>query len=347
MAYRTVVEVDRVHRRLGRVRRRPQAVGVCRGARSEHPPGRGVAGAGRPVGARQLRRHLLRQGRVGDPAADRLHRRRRVRCRRGASTCARTRSATATSAQFLAAMESASGRSLAAWSAAWLETAGADRLAVEDGVLTRTPPPAHPADRPHTLDVAAFAGGREVARVDVVVAGGAHRASRASGARARRARSSCRTPVTSPGRRCRSTPRRWPRCRPGWPTCPTPRPAPCSGSRCWVRSPAPRSTPASRSRCSRTPGRTRRRRRCSRAPRWPRHEPGRADVPAARRAGGCPGPGRGLGRRAARAGSSPSAAPTGDALAVVAARVWAGSGSDIDRLRRWADGDGIPAVLRR
>ena len=68
-------------------------------------------------------------------------------------------------------MESASGRSLTAWSAAWLETAGADRLAVDDGVLTRTPPPAHPADRPHTLDVAAFADGREVARVDVVVNG--------------------------------------------------------------------------------------------------------------------------------------------------------------------------------
>jgi aminopeptidase N len=74
-------------------------------------------------------------------------------------------------AQFLAAMEAASGRSLTAWSRAWLETAGADRLAVADGVLTRMPPPAHPADRPHTLDVAAFAGGRELARVDVVVEG--------------------------------------------------------------------------------------------------------------------------------------------------------------------------------
>ena len=74
-------------------------------------------------------------------------------------------------AQFLAAMESASGRSLTRWSAAWLETAGADRLALNDGLLTRTPPDAHPADRPHTLDVAAFAGGVEVARVEVVVEG--------------------------------------------------------------------------------------------------------------------------------------------------------------------------------
>ena len=74
--------------------------------------------------------------------------------------------------------------------------------------------------------------------------GGAHRRTR-PGCACPPARSSCRTPVTSPGRRCRSTPRRWPRCRPGWPTCPTPRPAPCSGSRCWERSTGPRSTPAS------------------------------------------------------------------------------------------------------
>ena len=71
--------------------------------------------------------------------------------------------------EFLEAMEGASGRSLTAWSTAWLETSGADRLALEDGVLTRTAPAAHPADRPHTLDVAAFAGGAEVARVEVVV----------------------------------------------------------------------------------------------------------------------------------------------------------------------------------
>ena len=37
----------------------------------------------------------------------------------------------------------------------------------------------------------------------------------------------------------------------------------------------------------------------------------------------------------------------GDALAVVAARVWAASGSDTGRLRRWAAGDGIPDGARR
>ncbi len=71
-------------------------------------------------------------------------------------------------AEFLEAMEQAHGSSLAGWSAAWLQTSGADRLALEGGVLTRTAPAAYPADRPHTLDVAAFAGGEEVARVDVL-----------------------------------------------------------------------------------------------------------------------------------------------------------------------------------
>ncbi|WP_392543114.1 aminopeptidase N [Oryzobacter telluris] len=70
--------------------------------------------------------------------------------------------------EFLAAMEAAHGSSLEAWSAAWLQTSGADRLALDGDVLTRTAPADHPADRPHTLDVAAFADGAEVARVEVV-----------------------------------------------------------------------------------------------------------------------------------------------------------------------------------
>jgi aminopeptidase N len=72
-------------------------------------------------------------------------------------------------AEFLRAMEEASGRSLGAWSAAWLQTAGADRLSLESGVLVRTAPSSEPVDRPHTVDVAAFAGGVELSRVRVVV----------------------------------------------------------------------------------------------------------------------------------------------------------------------------------
>ncbi len=76
-------------------------------------------------------------------------------------------------ADFLAAMERASGQELAGWSAQWLETAGVDALAVDRaaGVLTRTAPAAHPADRPHTLDVATWTKGEETSRVPVALVG--------------------------------------------------------------------------------------------------------------------------------------------------------------------------------
>jgi aminopeptidase N len=73
-------------------------------------------------------------------------------------------------AEFIAAMESASGRDLGAWTQGWLLTAGADTVAVEPGgVLARRAPRDHPADRPHTLDVAGFGGGEERFRVRVDV----------------------------------------------------------------------------------------------------------------------------------------------------------------------------------
>ncbi|NHA68063.1 aminopeptidase N [Phycicoccus flavus] len=60
--------------------------------------------------------------------------------------------------EFLGAMARAAGRPLDDWAVAWLGTAGADRLALDRaGTLTRTVPADHPARRPHTLDVAAFA----------------------------------------------------------------------------------------------------------------------------------------------------------------------------------------------
>jgi aminopeptidase N len=74
--------------------------------------------------------------------------------------------------EFLDAMARAAGHPLEDWAAAWLETAGADRLALSrEGSLTRIPPPEHPAARPHTLDVAAFVGADEVLRETVVLDG--------------------------------------------------------------------------------------------------------------------------------------------------------------------------------
>ncbi|CAN7178138.1 aminopeptidase N [Knoellia sp. LjRoot47] len=72
--------------------------------------------------------------------------------------------------EFLAAMEEVHGSSLADWSAAWLETAGVDAIALDrDGILTRTAPQEHPADRPHALDVAGFTGGAEVFRTSLTL----------------------------------------------------------------------------------------------------------------------------------------------------------------------------------
>ncbi|MFV0462414.1 MAG: aminopeptidase N [Nostocoides sp.] len=72
---------------------------------------------------------------------------------------------------FLTALERSCGRSLASWSAQWLETAGVDRIAVDLGAaaITRQPPPDHPADRPHTFDVAGFGDGRELWREPVSI----------------------------------------------------------------------------------------------------------------------------------------------------------------------------------
>ena len=82
----------------------------------------------------------------------------------------------ATLADFLAAMERASGRDLTSWSEQWLRTSGADTLAVQmdtDGhnissaQLVRTVPADHPADRPHVLDIAGYMAGERIWRIEV------------------------------------------------------------------------------------------------------------------------------------------------------------------------------------
>ena len=245
-------------------------------------------------------------------------------------------------AQFLAAMESASGRSLAVWSTAWLETAGADRLAVENGALTRTPPTAHPADRPHTLDVAAFADGRELARVDLVA-------------------QAERTPVPGLG----SLP-------PGAIVVPN------AADLTWAEVSLDTATLAALpSGLADVPDAQARAvlwvallgavHRAEVDPRvvlevlaaaWPQETSAavlsRAALATTTRVVPMFLP-RGeqedaLARVAAAADVLAERAAAvdggvGDALAVVAARVWAASGSDVDRLRRWSEGTGIPAVL--
>jgi aminopeptidase N len=85
-----------------------------------------------------------------------------------------------TLADFLSAIEAASGKDLEAWSRAWLLTADRDTISVDldeqDGVIDsavvlRATPPDRPANRPHTFDVVGWTDGREVCRVARTITG--------------------------------------------------------------------------------------------------------------------------------------------------------------------------------
>ena len=86
--------------------------------------------------------------------------------------------ANGTLADFLGAIETASGVDLGAWSRSWLLTADRDTLrvslaergdVVESASVERETPADRPADRPHTFDVAGWTDGHEVARVTTTV----------------------------------------------------------------------------------------------------------------------------------------------------------------------------------
>jgi aminopeptidase N len=72
--------------------------------------------------------------------------------------------------EFLAAVGEAAGRDLGEWADAWLRTAGADTLATwVGGTVMRGTPQEHPANRPHTFDVAGWTDGVERFRVPVTI----------------------------------------------------------------------------------------------------------------------------------------------------------------------------------
>ncbi|HIZ98227.1 MAG TPA: aminopeptidase N [Candidatus Janibacter merdipullorum] len=81
--------------------------------------------------------------------------------------------ANGTLADFLGAMERASGEDLAEWSRGWLETAGVDALEVDraSGTISRQAPESHPADRPHALDIATYDGGNETSHIALTLQG--------------------------------------------------------------------------------------------------------------------------------------------------------------------------------
>ena len=134
-------EATRWTQRLDDVLQRREGLGLPAGPaahdapdRRRHPRHRG--------GQRQLRRHHLRQGRVGAQAARAYVGARTVLRARCAATSAGTSTATPTLQDLLDALEEASGRDLSTWSKEWLETAGVNTLRPElravddDGAFT-------------------------------------------------------------------------------------------------------------------------------------------------------------------------------------------------------------------
>ena len=123
-----------------------EVLGVPPGPAALDPPDR--RRHPRPRGRRgQLRRHHLRQGRLGAQAARRVGGPRGVLRRRPAPTSPGTPGATPSSRDLLAELEATCGRDLAAWSELWLEQAGVTLLRPEietdarrDDHLLRRPP---------------------------------------------------------------------------------------------------------------------------------------------------------------------------------------------------------------
>ena len=83
-----------------------------------------------------------------------------------------------TLADFLGALERASGKSLDTWAQAWLLTEDRDTISVdldeqggviESATVVRESPADRPADRPHAFDIAGFTDGAEVSRVSLTV----------------------------------------------------------------------------------------------------------------------------------------------------------------------------------
>ena len=137
-------------------------------------------------GPGQLRRHHLRQGRLGAQAAGGLRRPGELPGRR-AQVLAAHAWGNATLSDLLAALEETSGRDLEAWSREWLETAGVNTLRPEyrstpTAVFTsfavrQEAAAAHPVLRPHRIAIGMYslADGRLISteRIELDIAGSA------------------------------------------------------------------------------------------------------------------------------------------------------------------------------
>ena len=150
---------------VGRQLLRAPPVGAGRRPAAEHPPGRRQRRGRRERRAAGLRRHLLRQG-LRDPAPAQRHRwATRCSSRAPSTTSSGTASATprcTTCSRAGSAPEPATCRASPTTGCAPRARTGSSSTA-RAGVVRRTPPADHPADRPHRIR-AAVARGRHLDR---------------------------------------------------------------------------------------------------------------------------------------------------------------------------------------
>ena len=117
----------RVHRVLDRLHQRPQELGLPPGPAAQHPPDR--RRQPRPAGGRgELRRHHLRQGRLGAQAARRLGRPGQLPRRHPAATSRTSRSPTPSSPTCWPRSRRPPAASSTRWAQEWLQTSGVNTL---------------------------------------------------------------------------------------------------------------------------------------------------------------------------------------------------------------------------
>ncbi len=155
----------RVRRVLDRLHQRPQELGATPGPAAQHPPDRG--GQLRPAGRRgQLRRHHLRQGRLGAQAAGRLGRPGATSSSACAATSRTTSSGTPSSPTCSPRSRSPRAASSTSWAKEWLQTTGVNTLTPEfeldaDGsyssfAVRQTAPVEYPTLRRHRIGIGLY-----------------------------------------------------------------------------------------------------------------------------------------------------------------------------------------------
>ena len=129
---------------------------------AEHPPGRRQRRRRRDRRAPGLRRHLLRQGLEHPQAAQRQRSATRCSSAGAIDHFTRHRFGNATMHDLFAQLGATPAPATCpTFTSNWLRTAGPDTIVLDRGagVLRRTPPADHPADRPHTFRIATAAPG--------------------------------------------------------------------------------------------------------------------------------------------------------------------------------------------